>query len=137
MTLMQLCERGIVRSDGIMGEIGDDVFMRVVHRRMSGCEFSMLIMVWRRFGLQLARRKTEVWMEDECIIASIDGHIGPLSRGRQTGNRRVKNDCSPVPIVGKFEISKRISTVEVQCRTMRSVRHGQDAVGIAIVNRAE
>ena len=28
-------------------------------------------MVWRRLGLQLARRKTEVWMEDECIIASV------------------------------------------------------------------
>ena len=63
MSLVQLCERGTMRSDGIMGEIGDDVFMRVVHSRMSGCEFSMLIMIRRRFGLQLARRKTEVWME--------------------------------------------------------------------------
>jgi hypothetical protein len=69
MTLVKLCERGVVRSDRIMGEIGDDVFMRVVHSRMSGCEFSMLIMIRRRFGLQLARRKTEVWMEDECITA--------------------------------------------------------------------
>jgi hypothetical protein len=69
MKLVQLCEHGVVRSDRIMGEIGDDVFMRVVHSRMSGCEFSMLIMIRRRFGLQLARRKTEVWMEDECITA--------------------------------------------------------------------
>jgi hypothetical protein len=66
---VQLYERGIVQSDRIMGEIADNVFVRIMHRRISGCKLRMLIMVWRRLGLQLAGRKTEVWMEDECIIA--------------------------------------------------------------------
>ena len=142
MSLVQLCERGTMRSDHIMGEFADNVFVRVMHRRMSGYEFRMLIVVGHRFGLQLARRETKVWMEDECIISRMDSNLGSPSSGGKIGGGRVINDCTPVPIVGKFEIGKGISTVECSMphhvfRLSRSTRRWHSIVNSAEIDPLE
>ena len=62
--------------------------------------------------------------------------MGPVPP-RRTRNRRIINNCSPVPIVGEFEIGKRIRAMEVQCRAVRPIADAKYAVRVAVLNCPE
>jgi hypothetical protein len=134
---MQLRERGFMQSDCIMGDIaGGYIFGRVLHCRRSSCKFNMLIRIGCRLGPWPAHRETER-TEDECIIFWIGGHMNSRPALRRTGHRRVVDNRATVAVIGKFEVAERIGTVEIQRRAVRSIRHGERAVCVAIVDRVE
>jgi hypothetical protein len=97
MSLVQLGERSTMRSDRLMGEIADNVFMRVMHRRIGGRKPRMLIMVWGRLGLQLAGRKTEVWMETNASLLRSTDTLGPYPVGGRPGTGGSKTFVPPFP----------------------------------------
>jgi hypothetical protein len=139
MSMMLLSERRSMESEYVMRHFAkDDIFMRFVHCGKSGArEFGMLVVSRRRARLLIAGIEAELRMKDECILACIRGHLASRPAVRRIWHRRVVDNGAAVAIVGKFEVGERIGTVEIQRRAVRSIRHGEHAIRVAIVDRVE